>query len=96
MGIINRNVFKHSLRVCHFVASNNMGFTNVRFCDYGRARLSDHVYFYGYIDSSFVSVAAYVQPDCFKTGRGTGYGGRDKPKADRRHFTGMKGIKGMC
>ena len=67
MGIIHGNVFEHGLRVCHFVAFNNLGFTNVRFCDHGRARISDHMYFYSYIDSSLVSVAADVQPDCFES-----------------------------
>jgi hypothetical protein len=66
MGIIHGNVFEHSLRVCHFVAAHNLGSTTVRFCHIGRARLSDHVYFYGYIDSSLVSVAAYFQPNRFK------------------------------
>jgi hypothetical protein len=67
MGIIHGNVFEHSLRVCHFVAFNNLGSTTVRFCDIGRARFSDHLYFYGYIDSSLVSVATDVQLDCFET-----------------------------
>ena len=66
MGIIHGNVFEHGLRVCHFVAFNNLGSTTVRFCDIGRARISDHVHFYGHIDSSLVSVAAYFQPDRFK------------------------------
>ena len=96
MGIIHGNIFEHSLRVRHFVASYNLGTANVRFCGFGGSRLSDHVYFYGDLDSSLVSVAADVQLDCFKTGRGTGYGGHDKPKTDRTYFTRMKGVKGMC
>jgi hypothetical protein len=66
MGIIHGNIFEHSLRVCHFVAFNNLGSTTLRFCNIGRARLSDHLYFYGYIYSSFVFVAAYFQLDCFE------------------------------
>ena len=66
MGIIHGNIFEHGLRVCHFVAFNNLGSTTLRICDIGRARISDHVYFYGHIDSSLVSVATYFQLDCFE------------------------------
>jgi hypothetical protein len=93
MGIIHGNVFEHSLRVCYFVAFNNLGSTTLRFCDIGWARLSDHVHFYGYIDSSLLSVAAYFQLDCFEAindgtrnaVRGTRYVGRDKPGLTK-HF----------
>jgi len=97
MGIIHGNIFKHSLRVCHFVAINNLGSTTVRFCDNGRARISDHVYFYGDLDSSLVSVATYVQLDCFEEiNIDTSVRGTRQTKADETLFTGIKGIKGMC
>ena len=66
MGIIHGNIFEHSLRVCHLVAAHNLDSTTVRFCDIGRARLSDHMYFYNYINFAFLPVAAYVQLDCFE------------------------------
>jgi hypothetical protein len=66
MGIIHGNSFEHGLRVCDFVASHNLGLTNVRFCDIGRPRVSDHVYFYSDLDPAFLRVAAHVQPDCFE------------------------------
>ena len=95
MGIIHRNVFEHSLRVCHLVAINNMGSTTLRFCDIGRTRLSDHVYFYGYIDSSLVFVAADVQLDCFEAindGTRNAVRGTRQTRTNETFFTWMKGI----
>ena len=79
MGIIHGNSFEHGLRVCHFVASHNLGLTNVRFCDIGRARISDHLHFHSDLDPAFLRVAAHFQLNCFEAldigtrdaGRGT-------------------------
>jgi hypothetical protein len=57
MGIIHGNVFEHGLRVCPFVACNNLGFTNVRFCGIRGARVPDHLHFYSYLDPAFLPVA---------------------------------------
>ena len=66
MGIIHGNNFKHGLRVCHFVASNNLGLTTIWVCGIGESRISDHLYFYSNLDPAFLSVAADFQLDCFK------------------------------
>ena len=66
MGIIHGNSFEHGLRFCHFVAFNNLDFTNVRVCGVGESRIPDHLHFYCNLDPAFLSVATYVQLDCFK------------------------------
>ena len=58
MGIIHGNVFEHGLRVCHFVACNNLGFTNLRLCGIGGARVPDYLHFYSDLDPAFLPVAA--------------------------------------
>lgn len=72
MGIILGNSFEHGLRICHLVAFNNLGLTDVRICDNGRARISDHMHFYGDLGASFLRVAAHVQLDCFKALKASG------------------------
>ena len=66
MGIIHGNNFEHSLRVCHFVASNNLGLTAIWVCGIGESGLSDHLHFYCNLDPAFLRVAAHFQLDCFK------------------------------
>ena len=58
MGIIHGNIFEHGLRLCHFVAFNNLGVTNLRFCGLGGARVPDHLHFYSHLDPAFLPVAA--------------------------------------
>jgi len=58
MGIIHGNVFEHGLRLCHFVAFNNLGVTNLRLCGLGGARVPDHLHFYSHLDPAFLPVAA--------------------------------------
>jgi hypothetical protein len=65
MGIIYGNSFEHGLRVCHFVAFNNLGFANVRLCGVGESRFPDHMHFYSNLDPAVLRVAAHFQLDCF-------------------------------
>ena len=58
MGLIHGNVFEHGLRVCHFLACNNLGFTNLRLCGIGGARVPDHLHFYSDLGPAFLPVAA--------------------------------------
>ena len=58
MGIIHGNVFEHGLRLCHFVAFNNLGVTNLRLCGIGGARVPDHLHFYSDLDPAVLPVAA--------------------------------------
>ena len=66
MGIIHGNSFEHGLRICHFVAFNNLGLANVRLCGVGESRIPDHLHFYCDFDPAFLPVAAHFQPDCFE------------------------------
>ena len=66
MGIIHGNNFEHGLRVCHFVAPDNLALTTIRVCGIGESRISDHLYFYSNLDPAFLCMAAHVQLDCLK------------------------------
>ena len=65
MGIIYGNNFEYGLRVCHFVACNNLGLANVWVCGIGESRISDYLHFYCDFGPTFLRVAAHFQLDCF-------------------------------
>ena len=64
MGIVFGNSFEHGLRVCHFVALNNLAAAYVRLCRVGEPGLSDHLYLYRDLGAALLRVAANIQLDC--------------------------------